>query len=146
MVEQMTYSLLIQKKLMLFLLALLLMSGCNDRIVKTMEVTVTAYNSASLQTHPDHPYVSAFGDSLEPGMKVIAVSHDLISMGLDYDTEVKIEGLEGTYRVLDKMKGTWEKRIDIYMGNDIEAARQWGKQKLEIKWKVDPDEYPAVEK
>ena len=67
-------------------------------------------------------------------MKVIAVSQDLIPVGLDRRTPVKIEGFPGVYLVLDKMNKRWEKRIDIYMGHDIKAARAWGKRQVEISW------------
>ena len=49
-------------------------------------------------------------------------------------TPVKIEGFPGVYIVLDKMHKRWEKRIDIYMGHDLEAARAWGKRQVEISW------------
>jgi 3D (Asp-Asp-Asp) domain-containing protein len=49
---------------------------------------------------------------------------------------VTIEGLPGTYRVLDKMHGRWKNKIDIYMGNDIQAAKNWGKRKVVISWQV----------
>ena len=32
------------------------------------------------------------------------------------------------------MNKRWEKKIDIYMGLDIEAAREWGKRKVVISW------------
>jgi 3D (Asp-Asp-Asp) domain-containing protein len=67
-------------------------------------------------------------------MKVIAVSQDLIPVGLDRHTPVKIEGFPDVYLVLDKMHKRWEKRIDIYMGHDLEAARAWGKRQVEISW------------
>ncbi|GAL15331.1 hypothetical protein JCM19233_6349 [Vibrio astriarenae] len=38
------------------------------------------------------------GDRLKPGMKSIAVSRDLIALGLTHNQEVRIEGFEGTYR------------------------------------------------
>ncbi|KOH44637.1 3D domain-containing protein [Sunxiuqinia dokdonensis] len=114
-----------------------LAGGCAGRTVKVMEVTATAYNSIGSQTHPDHENITAWGDTLEPGMKCIAVSRDLIPAGLDYETKVKIEGLPGTYRVLDKMNRRWTQRIDIYMGNDVEAALDWGAQQVTISWKED---------
>lgn len=114
-----------------------LSGGCASRMVKTMVVTATAYNSIGSQTHPDHEAITAWGDTLEPGMKCIAVSRDLIPEGLTYETKVKIEGLPGTYRVLDKMNRRWTQRIDIYMGNDKEAALDWGAQQVTISWKAD---------
>ena len=88
----------------------LLASGSEQSIL----VTATAYNSVPEQTD-DQPNVTAWGDRLEPGMKVIAVSRDLIPLGLDHRAPVSIEGLPGQYLVLDKRNARWEKRIDIYM-------------------------------
>lgn len=103
-----------------------------------LTVTATAYNSLPSQTYGD-PNEAAWGDRLEPGMKAIAVSRDLIEIGLDHQTTVQIEGLEGSYVVLDKMAARWKKRIDIYMGVDVEAARAWGRKKVEISW-LPPEE------
>jgi 3D (Asp-Asp-Asp) domain-containing protein len=107
----------------------LLASGSEYSIV----VTATAYNSVSEQTD-DQPNVTAWGDRLTPGMKVIAVSRDLIPLGLDHRAPVSIEGLPGQYLVLDKMHARWEKRIDIYMGADLKAARAWGARQVRIRW------------
>lgn len=120
--------------------ASLLFSGCNPKKeTKTIEVTATAYNSIGAQTHKDHPTTTAWGDELKPGMNCIAVSRDLIQMGLTHNTKVNIEGLPGTYVVLDKMDQRWVKKIDIYMGNDKEAALQWGKRKVTISWEIESE-------
>lgn len=100
----------------------------------SMTVTATAYNSVEAQTKKGNVGLAAWGDMLEPGDKVIAVSRDLIRQGVKYNQEIKIEGLEGTYIVKDKMNKRWSKKIDIYMGLDEEAAKEWGKQKVEIKF------------
>lgn len=121
--------------LFIFLIA----ASCNNMETRTMEVTATAYNSTGSQTHRDHPNLTAWGDVLTPGMKAIAVSRDLIPMGLNHNTEVRIEGLPGKWRVLDKMNKRWTEKIDIYMGLDEEAAREWGKRKVTITWKVEAD-------
>jgi len=104
-----------------------------DSIEHSLVVTATAYNSLPEQTD-DQPHLAAWGDSIAPGMKVIAVSRDLIEIGLDHRTQVEIDGLPGVFLVLDKMHGRWEKRIDIYMGNDLEAALSWGERQVEITW------------
>lgn len=101
-----------------------------------MEVTATAYNSLAVQTHRDHPTLTAWGDTLREGMKVIAVSRDLIDSGLTHNSEVRIEGFPGIYIVKDKMNMRWRKRIDIYMGLDADTARSWGKRKVNISWKT----------
>ncbi len=70
-------------------------------------------------------------------MQAIAVSRDLLALGLDAGTRVRIDGLPGQYIVRDKMARRWEKRIDIYMGEDIEAAREWGVREVTIHWRED---------
>ncbi|WOD43276.1 3D domain-containing protein [Hwangdonia lutea] len=102
---------------------------------KTIQVTATAYNSLAYQTN-SNPQITAFGDSLKPGLKYIAVSRDLLKMGLKHNTPVKIEGFEGVYLVKDKMNRRWTNRIDIYMGVDVKAARNWGKKKISISYGI----------
>lgn len=125
---------LIPRVLLLSCLMFFLFS-CKE--TRTMEVTATAYNSLESQTKKGDAFTAAWGDKLQPGMKAIAVSRDLIPEGLDHKTEVKIEGLNGTYQVLDKMNRRWQKKIDIYMGMDIKKAREWGKRKVNIEWEID---------
>jgi 3D (Asp-Asp-Asp) domain-containing protein len=108
-------------------------AACADGSREELMVTATAYNSLPGQTQGD-PALGAWGDRLEPGMKAIAVSRDLISMGLVHRTAVKIEGLPGEYLVLDKLNKRWTKRIDVYMGVDAEAARTFGKREVRISW------------
>ena len=115
------------------LLIALLLSACGGPARRELTVTATAYNSLPGQTQGD-PTLAAWGDRLEPGMRAIAVSRDLIPMGLGHETRVRIEGLPGEYRVLDKLARRWTRRIDIYMGNDVEAARSWGKREVRISW------------
>ncbi|MGF1713541.1 hypothetical protein EDI28_16965 [Photobacterium chitinilyticum] len=98
---------------------------------KTLKVTATAYNSVRAQTN-SNPSIAAWGDRLKPGMKVIAVSRDLLRMGITHGTKVKISGLPGEYVVLDKMNKRWSRKIDIYMGKDIQAARNWGRRSVTI--------------
>ena len=100
----------------------------------SMTVMATAYNSVEAQTKKGNIGLAAWGDTLKTGDRVIAVSRDLINQGLKYNQEVKIEGFEDTYIVKDKMNKRWTKKIDIYMGLNEEAAREWGKQKVEIKF------------
>ncbi len=105
---------------------------------RTMVVTASAYNSLPSQTTKKNPTLAAWGDTLKPGMKAIAVSRDLLKMGMTRNTRVKIQGMKGTYRVLDKMNKRWRKKIDIYMGTNVKAARRWGRRKIKISW--DPNQ------
>jgi 3D (Asp-Asp-Asp) domain-containing protein len=104
-----------------------------DYLWYDIEVTATAYNSVANQTD-DTPFITAFGDSLSPGKRYIAVSRDLLKMGMVENTPVKIEGFDSIYLVKDKMNKRWTNRIDIYMGNDVKKARQWGKKKICITY------------
>ncbi|MDT0690114.1 hypothetical protein RM549_09985 [Salegentibacter sp. F188] len=105
----------------------------------TLSVTASAYNSLSYQGEGD-ANITAWGDTLKPGQKVIAVSRDLVRRGLDYDTRVKIEGFEGEFRVKDKMNARWKNKIDIYMGKDSQKARDFGRKKVEIYYVVEEEE------
>lgn len=101
---------------------------------RTLKVTATAYTSHENQTDST-PEIAAWGDRLTPDMKVIAVSRDLLhEYGLTRGSHVTIRGLPGKYVVLDKMNKRWKKKIDIYMGKDIEKAYQWGRKKVIIEW------------
>ncbi len=102
---------------------------------KTLEVTVTAYNSVPAQTQ-GNPIITAWGDSLKPGMRSIAVSRNLIALGLKHNTPVRIEGFDSIFLVKDKMNRRWQDRIDIYMGIDVARAKNWGKKKLYIQYGV----------
>jgi len=124
----------------------LLVASCRPKYQEhRMEVTATAYNSHVNQTSGD-PRITAWGDTLKPGMKSIAVSRDLIDSGLTSGVEVKIEDLPGTYIVQDKMNRRWKKKIDIYMGEDVQKAREWGKKKVVIRWKTPLHENPVHKK
>ena len=123
-----------------FFLILFIITSCKNKVVDKYEwhsltVTVTAYNSLAYQTS-DNPNITAWGDSLVPGMKCIAVSRDLIGLGLKHNIPVKIEGLDGIFIVKDKMNTRWKNRIDIYMDNDVNKAKKWGKRKLKISYGV----------
>ena len=118
------------------LLAGLLVTCVASACERSLEVTATAYNSVARQTS-EQPNLTAWGDRLEPGMKVIAVSRDLIELGLSHGVEVGIEGLPGKYVVRDKMAKRWSRRIDIYMDEDLERARRWGRRKVRIHWSGD---------
>lgn len=128
---------------LLLVFGIILFFGC-DRKKNTYEtnyiwdsknVTATAYNSLAYQTDSD-PHITASGDSLKPGLKYIAVSRDLFRQGLKYNIPIKIEGLEGIYIVKDKMHSRWKNKIDIYMGINVNAAKQWGRKRVCIEYGI----------
>ena len=105
---------------------------------KTLLVTATAFNSLPKQGQ-GNSNVGAWGDKITPGHERVAVSADLVSLGLTRGTRVRIDGTpKNEYVVLDRMPPKWKKRIDIYMGNDVKAARSWGRREVNIYWTV-PD-------
>ena len=125
---------------------MLLAASCKPKYEEhRMEVTATAYTSHAHQTS-GNPRITAWGDTLKPDTRSIAVSRDLIDSGLTSGVEVKIEGLPGTYIVKDKMNRRWQKKIDIYMGMDIKKAREWGKKKVFIRWKTPVQEKDTLSK
>ncbi len=133
-------------KEVLFILFALFFIRCGERKTEAttyewipLQVTATAYNSARYQTSYEHPMVTAWGDSLRPGVKWIAVSRDLIQKGLTHNTMVKIDTFEGIYIVKDKMHWRWKNRIDIFMGDDIQKAKEWGRRKVSIAYAVPLD-------
>ncbi len=105
-------------------------TGAEER---SRSVKASAYNSTVAQTD-GNPNEGAWGDTITPGMQIIAVSPDLLEAGLGHRVEVQIEGLSGTWTVLDRTASRHRNRIDIYMGVDVQAAREWGIREVVIHW------------
>ncbi|MGI9552031.1 MAG: 3D domain-containing protein [Aurantibacter sp.] len=120
-------------RLTIFVFFILSCKGQDQYIWKPLEVKVSAFNSVASQTD-GRPNLAAWGDTLKPGMKCIAVSRDLISLGLGHNTKIRIEGLPDIYLVKDKMNARYRNRIDIYMGTDVKKAKQWGQKRLKIEY------------
>ncbi|MEN3324043.1 hypothetical protein VP395_09915 [Mariniflexile soesokkakense] len=100
-----------------------------------LKVTASAYNSVVSQTD-SNPHITAFGDSLKPGLNYIAVSKDLYRKGLKHNTPVKIKGFDSIFFVKDRMHPRWKNKIDIYMGIDVKAAKKWGRKKVSISYGI----------
>jgi 3D (Asp-Asp-Asp) domain-containing protein len=96
-------------------------------------VTASAYNSHPDQTQGD-PFLTASGRRLEPGMRALAVSPDLLEAGLDFGTRVRVEGMEGEWVVLDRLPDGRRRSIDLYFGLDEEAALRFGRKRVRIDW------------
>ena len=123
-----------------FIVLIVFFTTCKQKeedvyIWKEIKVKATAYNSLRYQTS-SNPHITAWGDSLKPGMKYIAVSRDLIKLGLKHNTPVKIEGLDSIYLVKDKMHRRKKNQIDVYMGLDVKKAKKWGVKHLKIKYGI----------
>ncbi len=101
---------------------------------KALSVKAKAYVShGRVKKKSGYPR-GAWGDTLTPDIKAIAVSPDLVDAGLGYKTRLTIEGLPGEYQVLDLMHGRWRQTIDIYFGDDRKAARLWGNRTITVSW------------
>ena len=101
-------------------------------------VTATAYNSVPEQTD-ETPHHGAWGDrldNLEPGVRAIAVSQDLLEQGLERNQRVRIEKLDGEFVVLDRMPSQWTGRIDIHMAS-LKEAERFGRRRVKVLWDVD---------
>ena len=121
-------------RLAVFVAALCVYACGTNRTERSMVVTVSAYNSVPSQTNTQ-PTVAAWGDELKPGMKVVAVSRDLLGEGLSHGSVLRIEGLKGKYVVLDKTSARFTRRVDVYMGLDVDAAKEFGVKQLRISWR-----------
>ena len=133
-----------KKNKCLIILLFIVSFNCKSRLEeecasKKMEVIATAYNSLAYQTNAN-PHITAFGDSLIPGLRYIAVSRDLLDSGLIHNTKVKIEGFDSLFIVKDKMNKRWRQRIDIYMGTDVKKAKKWGKKKVNIEYCIQTED------
>lgn len=99
-----------------------------------LRVTATAYSSHRGQTDKT-PFLAAWNNRIRPGMKIIAVSRDLLTKyGLRNGSRVRIGGLPGIYRVRDKMNKRFRKRIDIYTGVNRRKALRWGRRSVMLYW------------
>lgn len=124
--------------LMIAVVAILLLGAGwtipNPIFWNSLEVKVTAYNSTPGQTSGD-PFLAAWGDQLEPGMQCVAVSRDLLQLGVGHRTSVHLDGIGGPYLVLDKTNKRFTRRVDVYFGVDVEAAREFGVKETTMYWR-----------
>ena len=99
--------------------------------LKKERVIVSAYNNVVSQTDST-PNICAWNDPVRPG--IIAVTRDLERAGLKRNVKVIVEDV-GKFTVLDRMNKRYEKGIDIFMGKDIDLAKEFGIKELNIYWK-----------
>jgi LysM repeat protein len=124
-----------KKKLLAKKAALKKKEAKNKKMVKgfgnrKLRVTATAYSSHASQTDKT-PFLAAWNNRIRPGMKIIAVSRDMLTRyGLRNGSKVRIGGLSGYYTVRDKMNKRYRKRIDIYMGMNRRKALRWGRRSV----------------
>lgn len=100
---------------------------------RSTEVTVTAYNAVPAQTDST-PWIGACNVRLRLDQRPVAVSRDLFAQGLDCGAEVALEGEDESYVVMDKMHSRHSRRIDVFMGRDVDGAREFGVEQRRIWW------------
>jgi 3D (Asp-Asp-Asp) domain-containing protein len=100
---------------------------------RELEVSASAFNSVPEQTDAQ-PRLTASGERLRPGLRALAVSRDLERAGLVFGTTVEIEGY-GEWVVLDRMAPRWRRKVDLYLGDDLAAAKRFGERTVTIRWR-----------
>lgn len=98
----------------------------------TLDCDTLSVKASAYVTSKNRINLTAWGDTLKPGMEIVAVSRDLLKNNLKYNSKIKIEGLDGFYVVKDKMHPRWRNKIDIYMGHNRQKAVKWGACTLKI--------------
>jgi 3D (Asp-Asp-Asp) domain-containing protein len=91
---------------------------------KTIKAYVTAYNTTSSQTD-DTPCISASNDNI-CGRTDVAACPRNISLG----TQIRVGDRD--YVCLDRLHPRYTDRFDISFDKDIEGAKEFGKQYLEV--------------
>jgi 3D (Asp-Asp-Asp) domain-containing protein len=94
----------------------------------TRYAIVTAYTSRVAETDND-PYITADGTNLKKIYHCVIATNDY-----EFGTIINIATI-GDCEVVDRMadKYTGKNRIDVYMGNDLLRAKEFGKRRLKIK-------------
>ena len=97
--------------------------------VKTLTVTVTAYNSVPAQTDGS-PCIAADGSDI---CKLYAKGDYSCASALPFGTKINVPGF-GVCTVRDRLAPKYYYRVDIHMGGAdcIPKARAWGKKKLTV--------------
>ena len=96
-----------------------------------LQVDVTAYSSTVGQCDSS-PFIGAWNNDLRKySMKSLAVSRDLLTLGIGNGSRVKLKCEDRTYWLIvkDKMNKRFIKRVDIYMGVKHKQARSFGVKK-----------------
>lgn len=132
-------------KLTIAAFAFAFISCGSDPEMKCMEVKASAYNSLSNQTRVGTDgKITAWGDTLNPDIPSVAISRDLIDSGMVHGTMLYIEGFSEPFKVNDKMNKRFNNKIDLHLGTDLKAAREFGNQKLNICFEVPEDNLKNV--
>lgn len=95
-----------------------------DTALKTVDATITAYNTVHAQTD-NTPCISASGKNI-CGLDNVVACPRSIKLG----TWVIIDGIY--YQCLDRMNRRFENRFDISFDKDIAGALEFGRQTKKV--------------
>ncbi len=127
-------------KIAIIAIALVFVGCSDDPEMKCMNVRASAYNSVASQTRIGDGKITAWGDTLRSGVPSVAISRDLLDSGMVHGTMLYIEGFSEPFKVNDKMNRRYKNKIDLHLGTDVKAARNFGNQKLNICFEVPKNE------
>jgi 3D (Asp-Asp-Asp) domain-containing protein len=104
----------------------------NDGLLFLGEREVSAYTSVENQCDSS-PFITASGDSLEDGDRIVATNMH----GFNFGDSVEIEYL-GAFCVQDRMNPKYRNRFDIWLGDSSEtgSAQMFGVQKMLVWDKI----------
>lgn len=111
------------------------------KVVKTMTVSATAYNSLPSQTDGD-PFTTASGTKTHPGTVAACFPFGTKLEIIDPKTGQSLNGI--TYTVEDRTAKNNCNHIDIWM-ETLPEAKQWGRRTVEIRV-VEPVDYNEAQK
>jgi 3D (Asp-Asp-Asp) domain-containing protein len=90
---------------------------------KTIQATVTAYNSTKEQTD-NSPCIGAAGQ--------ICGVPNVVACPRRYELGTVVKIMEKNYTCLDRLSRRYDNRFDIFFDNDVDGALVWGVQTLEV--------------
>jgi 3D (Asp-Asp-Asp) domain-containing protein len=97
-----------------------------------MKVLVSCYNPHDPKQTGSIKTITSSGYKIKPNDKVIAVSHDLLKKGFKINSSVKIENLDGIYRIKDTMPKHRRNSIDISIFEPSISLKENKKKAIEF--------------
>ncbi len=99
---------------------------------KKIKVKVSCYNPHDPKQTGSIKTITSSGYKIKPKEKVIAISHDLLKKGFVMNSNVKIEGLGGIYKIKDLMPKHRRNSIDISIFEPSISLKENKKKSMEF--------------
>lgn len=93
-------------------------------VVQTLTATVTGFNTVPWQTD-NTPCIAASGDD-------ICGRNDVVACPRVFPLYTQVRINEKVYTCLDRLAMKYDYRFDISFDKDIQAALNWGKQRVQV--------------